>query len=139
MSYLRHKQQGLSLVELMVALTLGMVLMAGFLQIFMSVRSTYATNEASSRLQENGRFALDFLAQHARLAGYRDPSHAATGQWLHLAIGKSGQFLHGGPERGYWCCCRGRNWRPNCLCLSASGGRSWQALRLCRQRGCCRS
>ena len=73
MSYLRHKQQGLSLVELMVALTLGMVLMAGFLQIFMSVRSTYAANEASSRLQENGRFALDFLAQHARMAGYRDP------------------------------------------------------------------
>ncbi len=73
MSYLRHKQQGLSLVELMVALTLGMVLMAGFLQIFMSVRSTYAANEASSRLQENGRFALDFLTRHARLAGYIDP------------------------------------------------------------------
>lgn len=71
----RTRQQGLSLVELMVALLVGMVLMVGFLQIFMSIRTTYATNEASSRVQENGRFALDFLAGHARLAGYRDPKH----------------------------------------------------------------
>lgn len=68
-------QHGLSLVELMVALAVGMLLIVGFLQIFLSVRSTYATNEASSRVQENGRFALDFLSQHARMAGYRDPKH----------------------------------------------------------------
>ena len=68
-------QRGLSLIELMVALAVGMLLIAGFLQIFLSVRSTYATNEASSRVQENGRFALDFLASHARMAGYRDPKH----------------------------------------------------------------
>lgn len=75
MTFSRHKQQGLSLVELMVALALGMVLMAGFVQIFMSVRSTYAINEASSRMQENGRFALEFISQHARMAGYLDPKH----------------------------------------------------------------
>ncbi len=75
MTFSRHKQRGLSLVELMVALALGMVLMAGFVQIFMSVRSTYAVNEASSRMQENGRFALEFISQHARMAGYRDPKH----------------------------------------------------------------
>lgn len=71
----RYSQRGLSLVELMVALLLSMILMAGFLQIFMSVRSTYATSEAVSRLQENGRFALLFLSEHARLAGYRDPKY----------------------------------------------------------------
>lgn len=70
-----RRQQGLSLIELMVALAVGMLLLAGFLQIFMSVRSTYAGNEAASRVQENGRFALDILSQHARLAGYRDPKH----------------------------------------------------------------
>lgn len=75
MTISRHKQKGLSLVELMVALALGMVLMAGFVQVFMSVRSTYAVNEASSRMQENGRFALEFISQHARMAGYRDPKH----------------------------------------------------------------
>lgn len=68
-------QRGLSLVELMVALAIGMVLIAGFLQIFLSVRSTYSTNEAASRTQENGRFALEFLSEHARMAGYRDPKH----------------------------------------------------------------
>lgn len=75
MKTFKYSQRGLSLIELMVALLIGMILMAGFLQIFMSVRSTYATNEAASRLQENGRFALDFLSEHARLAGYRDPKH----------------------------------------------------------------
>lgn len=75
MNFQTRFQRGLSLVELMVALAVGMLLIAGFLQIFLSVRSTYATNEASSRVQENGRFALDFLASHARLAGYRDPKH----------------------------------------------------------------
>lgn len=75
MKAFRHSQYGLSLVELMVALALGMVLIAGFLQIFMSVRSTYATNEGASRVQENGRFALDYLARHARMAGYSDPKN----------------------------------------------------------------
>lgn len=69
----RPMQQGLSLVELLVALALSMLLISGFLQIFMSVRATYATGEALARVQENGRFALDLLTQHARQAGYRDP------------------------------------------------------------------
>lgn len=69
------RQLGLSLVELLVALALAMLLIAGFLQIFMSVRSTYAAIEALARVQENGRFALDVLTQHARQAGYRDPGH----------------------------------------------------------------
>lgn len=70
---LSRSQTGLSLVELMVGLALGLVLMVGVLQVFLASRQTYASNDAMSRLQENGRFALEFIASSARLAGYTDP------------------------------------------------------------------
>lgn len=69
------KQQGLSIVELMVALAVGMVLIAGILQVFLSSKNTYAVNEAMSRVQENGRFALEFISRSARQAGYIDPNN----------------------------------------------------------------
>lgn len=64
------KQRGLSIVELLVALVISMLLMTGVVQVFLSSKQTYASNEAASRLQENGRFALEFIAQSARHAGY---------------------------------------------------------------------
>lgn len=69
------KQKGLSIVELMVALAVGMVLIAGIMQVFLSSRNTYAVNEAMARVQENGRFALEFIARNARHAGYVDPNY----------------------------------------------------------------
>lgn len=69
----RRTQLGLSLVELMVAMALGLLLMTGVIQVFLSSRQTYAANEAMGRLQENGRFALEFIARSARLAGYTEP------------------------------------------------------------------
>lgn len=63
-------QAGLSIVELLVALVISMLLMTGVVQVFLASKQTYASNEAASRLQENGRFALEFIAQSARHAGY---------------------------------------------------------------------
>lgn len=40
------RQAGLSLVELMIAITLSLLLIAGVLQIFLSSKQTYATNNA---------------------------------------------------------------------------------------------
>lgn len=66
----RRRQQGLSLIELMVAVVLGLILMVGIIQVFISSKQTYSNNEAKARMQENGRFALDFISRSARLAGY---------------------------------------------------------------------
>jgi type IV pilus assembly protein PilW len=65
----RH-QRGIGLVEIMVALTLGLVLMGGVLQIFLSNKQTYRMQEAHARLQENGRFAMEKLSRDIREAGY---------------------------------------------------------------------
>jgi type IV pilus assembly protein PilW len=66
----RPAEAGVTLIELMVALTLGLILIGGAIQVFVSNRAAYAFNEGFSRLQENGRFALDTINYHARLAAY---------------------------------------------------------------------
>lgn len=72
----RKYQSGLSLVELMIGMTLGLILLLGVIQVFLSSRQTLATNDAMSKLQENGRFGLEFISQSARLAGYTSPGSA---------------------------------------------------------------
>ena len=72
-----RRQRGLTLVELMIAMLLGLFLLGGLLQIFISSKQTYKMQEALSRLQENGRFAIDFMARDIRLAGYKGCSSIA--------------------------------------------------------------
>ena len=69
-THLRLRQTGLSLIELMIALVVGLILMAGVLSIFISSRQGYGVNTAIARVQENGRFALDFIHNDTRMAGY---------------------------------------------------------------------
>lgn len=64
------RQKGFSLVELMIALVLGLFLVGGILYVFISNSQTFRTNEALSRMQENGRFAIDFISRDIREAGY---------------------------------------------------------------------
>lgn len=65
-----RRQRGLSLVELMVSLVLGLLLSLGVVNIFISSKSSYQQQTALSELQENARFALDFIARDLRMAGY---------------------------------------------------------------------
>lgn len=66
-----QRQNGLSLVELMIAITLSLLLIAAVLQIVLGSKQTYSTGSALSRVQENGRFALGFLTEDIRNAGYQ--------------------------------------------------------------------
>ncbi|VUD52907.1 hypothetical protein TDB9533_01727 [Thalassocella blandensis] len=64
------KQKGLSLIELMVSLVIGLVLMTGVVEVFISSKGTFTTQNAMSRVQEVGRLAIDFMAKDIRQAGY---------------------------------------------------------------------
>lgn len=66
-----HRQQGLSLVELLIAMTLSLLLMGGVMQVFLASKQTYSANTALSRVQESGRFAMEFLTSDIRNAGYK--------------------------------------------------------------------
>ncbi len=61
---------GFSVIELMVALAITAFLMIGLVQIFSSIRASYALQEGLSRLQENARFATSFMSRKMREAGY---------------------------------------------------------------------
>ncbi len=64
-----RKQRGLSLVELMVAMVIGLVISLAVLQVFISNKNTFLLRGAAGNLQENGRFALQYLAAELRPAG----------------------------------------------------------------------
>jgi len=64
------KQNGFSMVELMVAITIGLIILAAVSTIFVSSKSTYNTQDNLARLQENARFAMQFIMRDLRMAGY---------------------------------------------------------------------
>ena len=64
-------QQGMTLVEMLVAMAISLVVVADIYQIFVSSATGYSYNVQLARLQENGRFAVDFLAKDVRVAAYR--------------------------------------------------------------------
>lgn len=68
---LKQRQQGFTLIEIMVALVLGLILLAGIIQLFLGSKQTYRFHDALSRVQENGRFALEKMTRDLRMAGYQ--------------------------------------------------------------------
>lgn len=62
------RQRGMTITELMVATLVAMLLLGGMMQIFLSSKQTYTVQEGLSRLQENGRFAMDILQRETRMA-----------------------------------------------------------------------
>ncbi len=68
----RHAQSaGFSLIELMIAIALGLVLLISMTQIFGGMKNSYRFQEGMARVQENGRIANDIIARQSRLAGFR--------------------------------------------------------------------
>ena len=73
-----HLQAGVSLVELMVSLVLGLFLIFGAVTIYSKSRATYRTTEAVARLQETARYAFDAIEPDVRMAGYWGLSNRAA-------------------------------------------------------------
>ena len=64
-------QKGLSLLELLIALTLGVIIIAAMISLFVNSKQSYRVNENLSRLQENARFAMTYIARDIRMTDYR--------------------------------------------------------------------
>ncbi len=75
---LLNNRSGLSLVELLVALAISLVLMAGIYRVFIGSTDTYQVNDQVARIQENGRFAISTLRAEIRGAGYLGCSQNAA-------------------------------------------------------------
>ncbi|MBB3047508.1 type IV pilus assembly protein PilW [Litorivivens lipolytica] len=72
------KQRGLTLLEIMIALTLGAFMLVGIISLMASVSATRTELNRSSELSENGRYAIQILTDEISLAGYFGPYFNAS-------------------------------------------------------------
>jgi type IV pilus assembly protein PilW len=74
----RHRQRGLSLVELMIGLTLGLVITLGLMLLITNTSRSYQSQDNFSRMQESGMVALSYIGEAIRHAGFYGLGAAET-------------------------------------------------------------
>jgi len=65
---MRH-QRGFGLVELLIALALGLIIVLGVVQIFIAAKNTYVSQNSAAAMQEDARFVLSKMIQEIRMVG----------------------------------------------------------------------
>ena len=80
--------RGFTLVELMIAIAIGLFLTVAIANLFVNSRRAYNTTDEVSRMQENMRFAYQLLTRTVHLAGYRSSPNAHS-------VGEFGLFTGG--------------------------------------------
>ncbi len=65
----RRSARGFTLIELMVAMLLGLIVIAGVSSVFLANLRSYHSNEALSDVQANARIAYELMARDIRQAG----------------------------------------------------------------------
>jgi type IV pilus assembly protein PilW len=76
-----NRQSGLSLIELMISITIGLILLATLATLFVNQTRTRTELDKANRMIDNGRYALDLLSDNLRLAGFYgefDPGAASA-------------------------------------------------------------
>ena len=105
-------ERGMTLVELMIAMTIGLLLLAGAASMFMTNKRIYQDIGDLGALQENGRFALELMLNDLRMAGHPGCSDdiGAAENRLNSASGTTDvlnfKFAIEGSESG-------ANWQPS--------------------------
>ncbi len=82
-----HRQIGFSVVELLVGLTISIFLLGGVIFTVVGSSQNYSVLNDMSRLQENGRLAMEFLARELRMAGYFGCYEGKVGTVLNVNSG----------------------------------------------------
>jgi type IV pilus assembly protein PilW len=65
----RAHMRGLSLIELMIAMTISLIVLAAVGWIYQGTMQTYRSHDAISRLQEGARYAFEIIGKDLRMAG----------------------------------------------------------------------
>lgn len=126
MSRSRNPAAGFTLIELMIALSLGLILVLGLSTVFVSSKQGYRVQESSGRMQESLRYALEILGRDIRHAdfwggvdaaliegGSLAPGDGCSPEW-HRFISVGVQGLEGAadsPDEG--CTVNGANYVPD--------------------------
>ena len=63
-----RRNKGLTLVELMISMVLGLIVVGGVVSVLVANKQTYRTNEGVSQVQESARTAFELIARDVRQA-----------------------------------------------------------------------
>jgi len=86
-----NKQRGFTLIELMIASLIGLIVMGGLMNLFITTNRSVALSDALSQNQETGRFAMDYLTKFIRQAGYTDDYTEQGIPAIFAPFGRAGQ------------------------------------------------
>lgn len=67
---LRQRESGVTLIELMIAMVIGLFIIGTTLYVVQETQVTYRYNDHLAQIQEGGRFAVERIAHDVRMAGY---------------------------------------------------------------------
>ena len=83
---MRRHARGFTLIELMIAMTLGLGTIAATGYIYLGTIKTYRSHDSMSRLQEGGRFAFELIGKDLRMAGTTGCPYATSANVLNNNI-----------------------------------------------------
>lgn len=66
----RHRQRGVNLIEVMVAMAIGLFLVLGATTLYVNSKKTADVDDSIARLQETARYALSIIESDLRMANY---------------------------------------------------------------------
>lgn len=66
---MKRRNRGFGLIELLIALALGLIVVLGVVQIFIAAKNTYVSQNSAAAMQEDARFVLSKMIQEIRMVG----------------------------------------------------------------------
>lgn len=91
-------QRGFGLIELMIAMTIGLVLLGALAYFFLGSRQMNRSHDDVSRMQESGRNALESMGRVIRQAGYQSNTNLIGGEVYTLTSLNGTDGASGAPD-----------------------------------------
>lgn len=89
------KQKGVTIIELMIAMVMGLIITGAVVQVFANNKQIYLVQDVNARLQENGRYAIHTISEKIRKAGYLGCATRSKGTSISNVIsGGSTNYLY---------------------------------------------
>ncbi|MBK8453294.1 MAG: PilW family protein [Thiofilum sp.] len=89
----QSRQAGLSFIELLISMVIGIVLLGGMLTVYMAGKRSYSDGEQLTMMDESARNAIDILKRHLEHAGYASVTGVPVTDYVltpnTLIVGKS--------------------------------------------------
>lgn len=74
----KHTEQGLTLVELMISLAIGLFVVLAASALLVSVKTGYVAQDDDLHIQDTGRYAIEIISRTVRQAGFVDWTSVST-------------------------------------------------------------